>query len=48
MRNVSNNICREKQNTHFMLSSFFLPANRAAYETMWKNTVQLQTHTQSL
>jgi hypothetical protein len=39
MRNVSEKICRENQNTLFVLSNFFLE-NRAVYEIMWKNTVE--------
>ena len=31
--------CGEIQNTHFMLSNFFLK-NLAVYEIMWKNTVE--------
>jgi len=30
MRNVSDKICREYQNTHFILTNFF--ENRAVYE----------------
>jgi len=32
-------ICRENQNTHFMLDFFFLE-NRAVYEIMWENIVE--------
>jgi len=32
MRNVSDEGCRENQNTHFV----FFPKNRAVYEIMWK------------
>jgi hypothetical protein len=32
-------ICRETQNSHFISNIFFL--NRAVYEIMWKNIVQL-------
>ena len=38
-RNISDNICREYQSTHFLLNSLFFE-NIAAYETMWKNFVQ--------
>ena len=38
MKNVSDNICREKQNTPFNFSNVF--ENRAIYETMGKNTVE--------
>jgi len=41
MRNVSENICRENQNTHFIFSNFFFPLeNLAVYEKMWKNIVK--------
>ena len=39
MRNVSDEGCRENQNTHFMVSNFFF-FNRAVDEIMWKNTVE--------
>jgi hypothetical protein len=39
MRNVSNIICRENQNTHFMSNNFFFFENRAVYEIMPKNMV---------
>jgi hypothetical protein len=39
MRNVSDNICRENQNTHFVLSKFFFE-NRRVCEIMWKNIVE--------
>ena len=32
-------ICREKQNTHFMLHNF-VSENRSIYDITWKNTVQ--------
>jgi hypothetical protein len=39
MRNVSVKSCREDQNKHFVLNSFFFPSeNRAVYEIMWRNT----------
>jgi hypothetical protein len=34
MRNVSDKICRENQNTRFVFSNF---CYRAVYEVMWKN-----------
>jgi len=40
MRNISDKTCRENQNTHFMFSKSF-SENRAVYEEMWKNMVQL-------
>jgi len=39
-KNISHKICREIQNTHFMFSNIF-SKNRAVYEIMWKNTVEL-------
>ena len=39
MRNVSNKICKENQNTYFMFNTFFFE-NRAVYEIMWKNIIQ--------
>ena len=38
MRNVSNESCRENQNTDFMFSDFF-PENLVVYEIMSKNLV---------
>ena len=40
MRNVAGKSCREYQNTHFVFSNFFFFFNLAAYEIMWKNTVE--------
>jgi hypothetical protein len=40
MRNVSDKRCRENQNTHFIFNNFF-SENRAVYEIVWKNMVQL-------
>jgi len=31
MRNVSEESCREDQDTHFMFNNLFLPENRAVY-----------------
>jgi len=39
MRNFSDKICRENQNTHFMFSNFFFE-NRAVYEKKWKKFVE--------
>jgi hypothetical protein len=39
MRNVTDKICTENQNTHFVFSNFFFE-NRAVYEIMWKNIVE--------
>jgi hypothetical protein len=36
MRNVSDKICRENQNTHFMFRTF--SRKLGLYEIMWKNT----------
>jgi hypothetical protein len=41
MRIVWNKICRENKNTHFMFSNFF-PDNRALYEILSKNVVELE------
>jgi len=38
MRNASDESCRQNQNTHCTLISFF--ENRAVYEITWTNTVQ--------
>ena len=35
IRNVSDKICRENQNTQFVFSIFFFE-NRAVYEILWK------------
>jgi hypothetical protein len=41
MRNVSDIICRENQNTHFISNHIIsLFENRAVYEIMWKNSAQ--------
>ena len=38
MRNVSDESCRENQNTHFIFDNFPPPPeNRVAYEIMWKS-----------
>jgi len=39
MRTVSDKICRETQNTHFVFSNFFFE-NRAVYEIMCKNIAE--------
>jgi hypothetical protein len=39
MRNVSDESCRENQNTHFVFSDFFYE-NRGVYEIMWNNLVE--------
>ena len=36
MRNVSDKICSENQNTHFVFNSHFFSENHAVYEIMWK------------
>jgi len=38
MRNVSDESCRENQNTHFVFSNFIFE-NRVVYEIMWENIV---------
>ena len=41
VRNVSEESCRENQNTRFILSNSPPPTeNRAVYEVMWKNTAE--------
>jgi len=40
MRNDSDKICTENQNTHFVFNNFFFFENRAVFEIMWKNVVQ--------
>jgi hypothetical protein len=35
MRNISDKMCRENQNTNFVLKNFF-PVSRAVYEIMWE------------
>jgi len=45
MRNVSERIWRENQNTHFLSNNiFFVFENRAFYEIMWKNIVEPAGH----
>ena len=39
MRNISDKICRENQNTHFMFNDFFFSENRVVNE-MCKNIVK--------
>jgi hypothetical protein len=40
VRNVSDKICRENQNTRFMSNNFIFSKKLAVYEIMWKTTVQ--------
>ena len=40
MRNVSDESCRENQNTRFVFNNFFFFENRAVYEIMWENTLE--------
>jgi hypothetical protein len=40
MRNVSDESCRDNENTHFVFKKIFFSENRAVYEIMWKNMVQ--------
>jgi hypothetical protein len=42
MRNVLDKICRENQNTHFVINIFFFFENRDVYEIMSKNMVVLE------
>ena len=37
---ISDKICRENQNTHFLLNKVFFFENRVVYEIILKNTVQ--------
>ena len=39
MINVSDNSCREHQNTYFIFNNLF-SENRVVYEIMWKNIVE--------
>jgi len=40
-RNVSDENCRENQNTHFTVNTFFCAGgDRAVYEITWKNIVE--------
>jgi hypothetical protein len=40
MRNVSDKICRENQNTHFVFNTFS-PESLVVYDIMWQNIVEL-------
>jgi len=40
MRNVSEEICRENQNTRFKLNNLFLVENRSVSEITWKNVAE--------
>jgi hypothetical protein len=40
MRNVSDEACRENQNTNFMFNNFFSPENRAVCEIKWEKFVE--------
>ena len=40
MRNVSDKICIENQNTNFTFNKFCPPENRAVYGILWKIMVQ--------
>jgi hypothetical protein len=42
MRNISDRSCRGNKNTYFMFN-FFPPENRAVYQILSKNTVELET-----
>jgi len=39
MRNLSDKICRENRNTHFVFNHFFFWENYSVCEKMWKNSV---------
>ena len=40
MKYVSDESCRENQNTHFVFSNFFFFQKSCVYEKMWKNIVE--------
>jgi hypothetical protein len=40
LRNVSDKMCRESQNTYFMFNSIFSPENGTVYEMKQKTLVQ--------
>jgi len=40
VKNVSDKLCVENQNTHFMFNNFFFFETFAVYEILWKNIVQ--------
>jgi hypothetical protein len=40
MKNVSEKLCRENQNTHFVCGFFFFPENCVVYEILWKSVVE--------
>ena len=40
MRNDSEKLCRENQNTYFVFKTLFFFENRAVYEIMWENIVE--------
>jgi hypothetical protein len=42
MTNISNRSCRENQKTHFILNNFYVIKNRAVYEIIWKNILELE------
>ena len=39
MKNITDKLCRENQNTHFMFNHF-LPENRPVDKIMWKSEIQ--------
>jgi len=40
VRDISEQSCRENQNTHVLLNTFF-SENLTFYDTMWKNIVEV-------
>jgi hypothetical protein len=40
MRNISDKLCGENQNTHFRFSNFFFSRKSYLYEIIWKNIVE--------
>jgi hypothetical protein len=44
MKDLSEKIYREIQNTSFMFKNIFFPHNLAGFEIMWKNMVEQTDH----
>ena len=40
MKNISDKICRENQNTHYIYIYIYIFENRVIYVIMWKNIVE--------
>jgi hypothetical protein len=41
MRNVSEKSCVEDTDIYLIFNLFFFPENRAVYEMLWKNMIEL-------